>query len=104
MALTRHFKVTVKARLERDPAFREALLAEAVNAWLGGERAIANTLLRDLINATLGFERLAAKVKKPSKSLHRMLARNGNPNTANFQAILSVLQKETGVRLQVRAS
>ena len=104
MALTRHFKVTVKARLERDPRFREALLAEAVNAWLGGERAIANTLLRDLVTATLGFERLATKVKKPSKSLHRMLARNGNPNAVTLQVILSVLQKEMGVCLQVRAN
>jgi len=29
-ALTRDFKETIKARAERDPAFREALLTEAV--------------------------------------------------------------------------
>jgi hypothetical protein len=30
MALTRDFKETVKARADRDPAFREALLTKAV--------------------------------------------------------------------------
>ena len=28
MSLTRHFKETIQARIERDPAFREALLKE----------------------------------------------------------------------------
>ncbi len=36
MALTREFKATVAARASRDPAFREALLREAIEALLAG--------------------------------------------------------------------
>jgi len=36
MALTRDFKETVKARAERDVAFREALLTEAVERLIAG--------------------------------------------------------------------
>ncbi|MDB5495403.1 MAG: hypothetical protein JWP86_2740, partial [Phenylobacterium sp.] len=32
MGPTRPFKATMKARLERDPAFTKALLAESINA------------------------------------------------------------------------
>ena len=60
-------------------------------------------MLRDLINATIGFEQLALEVKKPSKSLHRMLAPRGNPNTENFFGIVSALQRQTKVWLLVSA-
>jgi hypothetical protein len=36
MALSRSFKETVKVRTERDPAFRAALLGEAVEAFTAG--------------------------------------------------------------------
>lgn len=61
-------------------------------------------VLRDIINATIGFEQLARELQKPSKSLHRMIGPRGNPNTANFFAIMKVLQKEPGVKLTVRAA
>ena len=104
MALTRSFRETVYARAQRDPAFRKALLTEAVNAYLGGEEAAGKALLRDVVHATIGFEPLAAALGKPGKSLHRMLGPRGNPNTANFFAILQVLQQKTGVKLKVRAA
>ena len=62
MALTRDFKNTVAARAQRDPRFREALLTEAINAFLGGDTAAGKAILRDLVNATLGFEKLAAAI------------------------------------------
>ena len=37
MALTRDFKETIQVRIERDPAFREALLKEGVECLLSGE-------------------------------------------------------------------
>ncbi|HTY41929.1 MAG TPA: transcriptional regulator, partial [Thermoanaerobaculia bacterium] len=89
MALTRSFKESVAARARRDPRFREALFTEAINAYLSGETGEGKAILRDLVNATVGFESLAAAVKKPSKSLHRMLAPGGNPSTENFFAIVS---------------
>jgi hypothetical protein len=57
-----------------------------------------------LVNATIGFERLAAEVKKPSKSLHRMLAPRGNPSSQNLFEIVSALQRETRVKLRVSAT
>jgi hypothetical protein len=104
MALTGAFRDTVYKRAQQDGAFRKVLLTEAVNAYLSGDEATGKSVLRDVINATIGFERLAADLQKPSKSLHRMLGPSGNPNTANFFAILQVLQKRVGVRLTVRAA
>ena len=59
MALTRNFKQTVVERVERDPAFAQALLDEAATLFLNGEPETARLILRDLINATIGFEQLA---------------------------------------------
>jgi DNA-binding phage protein len=104
MPLTREFRESIRARAERDPAFRKALFTEALNAYLTGEEATGKAVLKDLINATIGFEELARLVDKPSKSLYRMLGPNGNPNAANFFAIVRALQKKVGVRLTVRAA
>ena len=98
MALTRDFKESIAARAAKDPAFREAMFTEAINAYLAGDTALGKSLLRDLVNATVGFEKLAAEVKKPSKSLHRMLAPHGNPSTENFFVILGALPRVTPVR------
>lgn len=103
MALTRDFKETLLARVQRDGKFREALFTEAINAYLAGDTATGKAVLRDLVNATIGFEGLAAEVKAPSKSLHRMLAPRGNPNTENFFSIVKALQKKTRVKLRVTA-
>ena len=103
MALTRDFKETVAARIQRDAKFREVLFTEAINAYLAGDTATGKAILRDLVNATIGFEGLAAEIRKPSKSLHRMLAPRGNPNTENFFDIVSTLQKKTRVKLRVMA-
>jgi DNA-binding phage protein len=104
MALTRTFKETVATRARRDPRFREALLTEAVNAYLAGDTAEGKAILRDLVNATIGFEGLAAEIRRPSKSLHRMLSPRGNPSTDNFFRIIGALQKKTRVRLRVIAA
>ena len=104
MALTREFRETIYLRAQRDRSFRKALLTEAVNAWLAGDESTGKAALRDVINATVGFEPLAAQLGKPAKSLHRMLGPGGNPSTANFFAILQVLQKSEGVSLVVKAA
>jgi len=104
MALTGAFRETVHERAQRDAGFRKVLLTDAMNAHLGGDEATGKAVLRDVINATIGFEQLAAERGEPSKSLHRMLGPNGNPSTANFFAILQVLQKRIGVRLTVKAA
>ena len=103
MPLTREFKDTIAARIQRDPRFREALFTEAMNAYLGGDAKAGKAILRDLVNATIGVQELGHMLKKSSKSLHRMLAPNGNPNTENFFCIVNALQKKAGVKLQVKA-
>jgi DNA-binding phage protein len=103
MALTREFKETIAARVQRDTRFLEALFTEAINAYLSGETATGKAMLRDLVNATVGFEELATALKKPSKSLHRMLAPRGNPSTDNFFGIVNALQKKAHVKLRVTA-
>jgi len=103
MGLTREFRNTIAARAERDPRFREALFTEALNAYFSGDTAVGKAILRDLVNATVGFEELALTLKKPSKSLHRMLAPRGNPSTDNFFSIVNALQKKTHVKLRVTA-
>jgi hypothetical protein len=73
-----------------------------MNAYPGGDEATGKAVLRDLVNATIGFEELAVELGRPSKSLHRMLGPRGN--TANFFALLQVLQRRAGVRLTVKAA
>ena len=59
MPLTRDFKETVKTRAEKDSAFREALLSEALDCFLAGNTDTGKAMLRDYINATIGFEKLS---------------------------------------------
>ena len=104
MALTREFKETVKARAGADPEFRAALLSEVVDLFLAGDTDTGKAVLRDYINATIGFEALAERVGTPSKSLMRMVGKNGNPRADNLFAVLNALQQATGVQLEVRAA
>ena len=103
MALTRSFKETVKARAERDPVFRDALLTEAVDQFLAGDLNTGKAVLRDYINATIGFERLAQETGSSSKSLMRMLSPSGNPTASNLFAVLQSIQRAAGVHLAVAA-
>lgn len=103
MASTRSFDETVRARAARDPAFREALLTEAVERLLAGEIAVGKAVLRDLIDATIGFDRLAEDVGEVPADLERMLAPEGEPTASNLFAVLGRLQHAAGVRLHVAA-
>lgn len=103
MALTRDFKATVRARVERDPAFRQALFQEAVQALLEGDAGGGRSVLRDYINATIGFEALAALTHTPAKSLMRMFGPKGNPTAGRLFSVIGALQETTGVHLEVRA-
>lgn len=98
MALTRDYKKTVIARVERDPAFAKALINEAASPFLNGEAETARIILRDLVNATVGFEKLSKATSKPSKSLHRMLSAQGNPSMDNLATIFSAVRQKLGNR------
>lgn len=104
MALTRHFKETVVERVNRDPAFAQALLDEAISLFLNNETETARLVLRDLVNATIGFEELAKKTAKPSKSLHRMLSPKGNPSMDNLAAIFGAISDKLNLALKVQSA
>jgi DNA-binding phage protein len=104
MALTRSFKDHIKAKIQSDPEFRQALFQEAVQTLIEGDVGTARAVLRDFINATVGFAALAKATGIPPKSLMRMFGPSGNPTAANLSEVIRVLQKKTGVHLEVRAS
>jgi DNA-binding phage protein len=104
MAITRRFRETIQARAQNDRRFREAMLTEAINEFLGGDLEAGKAMLRDYVNATITFEGLANELGKPSKSLHRMLGPSGNPTAESIFGILKVLQDSEHVQLQVKAS
>ena len=101
MALTRDFKETLAARVQKDPAFAQALLDEAVTLFVNGEPESAKLILRDLVNATVGFEALADEIHKPAKSLHRMLSRAGTPTMTTVSAIFAAIKR--ALKVEVRA-
>ena len=103
MSLTRDFKETIEARMERDPAFREELLKEGVDCLLSGAVDTGKAVLRDYINATIGFQELGVLTDKSPKSLMRMFGRNGNPQARNLFEIIGCLQEREGLHLRVQA-
>ena len=104
MVLTRSFRDHIKAKIESDPEFRQALFQEAVQTLIEGDVDTARAVLRDFINATIGFPALAKATGIPPKSLMRMFGPSGNPTAANLSDVIRVLQKKTGVHLEVRAT
>jgi len=103
MALTRNFKETIRARVERDPRFRKELLRESIATMLEGDVTTAKTILRDYINATMGFAELSAATHIPPKSLMRMLGPSGNPRAENLFEVVGFLQRHEGVRFNLKA-
>jgi len=102
MALTRDFKETIRARVQRDPGFRQALLREGIENFLSGDVETGKIILRDFINATVGFTKLSNATHRSAKSLMRMLGPRGNPQARNLFEIVSYLQDVEGVRFEVR--
>ncbi|MSP76264.1 MAG: transcriptional regulator [Rhodospirillaceae bacterium] len=87
-----------------DPAFRQALIQQAVEAMLAGDVDTGKTILRDYIKATDGFERLGRAIGTPSKSLIRMFGPRGNPQARNLFGVIGYLQKRDGLELRVTSS
>lgn len=102
MALTRDFKETIKARVERDGAFRKELLREAVECFLAGDLQTGKAVLRNYINATVGFVALAEALGRSPKSVIRMLGPAGNPQARNLFEIVRYLQRREGVSFQLK--
>jgi hypothetical protein len=102
VALTRSFKELVQKRVASDPAFGDALLREGIDTMLAGDVDTGKAILRDYIKATVGFEKLGEATGTQPKSLIRMFGPRGNPQARNLLGIISYLQKQAGVELDVR--
>ena len=103
MPLTRDFRETIQARVERDPGFGDELLCQGVECLLSGDMDTGKPILRDYINATIGFQVLGGLTQKSPKSLMRMLSPKGNPQARNLFEVIGYLQEREGLRIQVQA-
>jgi hypothetical protein len=103
MALTRDFRETIRERARREPAFRRALLQEAVEQMLAGDVDAGKALVRNYINATLGFQELARTVHTPAPSLMRMFGPKGNPSASNLFGVIAELQRQEGINFTLKA-
>ena len=102
MALTRDFRETIRERAQAEPAFRRALLQEAIELMLTGDVTTGKALVRNYINATVGFQELAKAVHTPAPSLMRMFGPKGNPSAKNLFSVIAQLQKQEGVNFALR--
>ena len=103
MALSKSFKDTVRARAQRDPKFRLALIREAVEKLIDGDVESGLTILGDYVNATVGYKTLAERTGKNPKSLMRMLGPAGNPTAENLFGIIAELREQEGMEFDVQA-
>lgn len=102
MPLTKDFRQTIRKRAQKDPAFRRALLQEAIELMLTGDIATGKALVRNYINATVGFQELARVVHTTAPSLMRMFGPNGNPSAKNLFDVIAELQKQEGVNFALK--
>jgi hypothetical protein len=81
MPLTNDFRATVKARADRNAAFRAGLYQEAVQTMLDGDLATGYVLLHRFINATIGFLALTETVS-PTDHVKRTRSRTAQDTRA----------------------
>ena len=91
-----------RASAKLDWTTRQGMYVQALQAFFLGQEDLAMLLIRDVINGNLGFESLAIKTGIPSKSLHRMLSKNGNPTSKNLFLILRALRQADGFQIDIQ--
>jgi DNA-binding phage protein len=96
------FSDVVQSRVQRDPDYAAALLAEAMQCFSRGETSIARAHVRDVIKGTIGYTELARLTGTPETSLVRMFGPSGNPTFSNVSNVISHLLQITGTELQVK--
>lgn len=67
MQLTRDFKEAIRNRVQRDSAFRAALIKEAIEAFLSGDVETVKAVLRDFIEATIRYDKLSKSEENKPK-------------------------------------
>lgn len=103
MAHTRKFKDTIQRRVCTDRTFPNALFYEGIERILNADVEFRKGVLRDYIKAAGGFERLGTETGTSAKSPIWMLGPRGNPQARNLFSVISFLQRQAGLTLQVTA-
>jgi hypothetical protein len=66
MALTKHFRETIRQRAQQEPRFRKTLLREAIELMLSGDEKTGRAILRNIISTPrLAFG--GSKMRHPSQ-------------------------------------
>lgn len=80
---------------------RQAQFYEALRAFFIGRDDEGKLYLRDVIKASMGFEQLAIATGLPSKSIHRMLSKKGNPTSRNLFLLIRTIALKEGFDVRV---
>ena len=104
MEITRDFRETIRERAQREPAFRQALLREGVELFLGGDFVAGKSVLSNYINATIGYIELARITDIPLQSLQRMFGSKGDPRAAKLFTVIAALLDAEGVSAVIHLS
>ncbi len=103
MPWTREFWETFQARVEREQAYREALLMEGVEFLIAEDIDTGKAVLRDYISAIIGFQELGGLTDKSLKNLMRLFGPRVHPQARNLFEIIGWLQEREGLHLKVQA-
>jgi hypothetical protein len=68
MPLTHDYKETIRARAQRDPEFRRALLREAVECVINGDLATGKAVLRNYVTPRPDFRISKGAQKFPPRA------------------------------------
>jgi hypothetical protein len=79
MVIMRSVELTVRARLQADPGFRDAMLGEVLDLIQTNDLDVGRAVLRQVIQATLGFDRLGVELGLSARDLVRVFGRRGRP-------------------------
>ena len=102
--LTGDFKDTVRARMKKNPKFRQRLLRDAVNCLLDGDTETGYCILRDFFLDDVSIEDLAREIKIPTKRLASVYSPvKRSPTTNTFFNVISYLSEREGINLKVVA-
>lgn len=101
MTLSRDYRLTTIERLERDPAFAEALLSEALELIREGDTEPARTILRDLLDV-IGEKALPELPIRPPENLQSALPPLSQPIDDDLLAVANAIAAELQARFEQR--
>lgn len=104
MPLTESFNNIVQTRISADPAYRQALLREAVECFLQADLETGKALLRSYLQATSGYTELERRTNMTSVSIARILESGSNPSAQDLSTIVTALQQAEGIRFELVAA